>query len=201
MISIFCTRHPRTVPRKKGYRDFDRPSPAEISPVMPAVSVLRMDLRMAGPAQGEQVAPLLGAALRQRQLMVDLLGLHIPPFLQALLTQRMLQCVLIADPFPCPSVSAAYSRIPAVLLVASVLFFLVVLTKPWGIASSRLSLFIFRILTISQRHTVMYLILLYCFRNFDLRKGFPVKPEYIIDAVAKLNRDFFPSHIGQVPQF
>ena len=47
----------------------------------------------------------------------------------------------------------------------------------------------------------MYLILLYCFRNFDFRKGFPVKPEYIINAIAKLNRDFFPSHIGQVPQF
>ena len=97
---------------------------------MPAVSILRMDLRMAGPAQGDQVAPLMGAALRQRQLMVDLLGLHIPPFLQALLTQRMLRCVFIADPFPCPPVSAAYSRIPAVLLVAAVLFFLVFLTKP-----------------------------------------------------------------------
>ena len=47
----------------------------------------------------------------------------------------------------------------------------------------------------------MYLILLYCFRNFDFRKGFPVKPEYIINAIAKLNRDFFPSHIGQIPQF
>src|SRR5699024_12874044 len=51
-------------------------------------------------------------------------------FLQALLTQRMLRRVLIADPFPCPSISAAYSRIPAVLLVAAVLFFLVFLTKP-----------------------------------------------------------------------
>ena len=130
MISIFCMRHPRTVPQKKRHRDFDRPSPAELSPVMPAVSVLCVDLCVAGPAQGNQVAPLMGAALRQRQLMVDLLGLHIPPCLQALLTQRMLRCVLIADPFPCPSISAAYSRIPAVLLVAAVLFFLVFLTKP-----------------------------------------------------------------------
>ena len=68
--------------------------------------------------------------MRQRQLMMDLLGLHIPPFLQALLTQRMLRRILIADPFPCPPVSAAYSRIPAVLLVAAVLFFLVILTEP-----------------------------------------------------------------------
>src|SRR5699024_12029291 len=100
------------------------------SPVMPAVSILRVDLRVAGPAQGDQVAPLMGAALGQRQPMVDLFGLHIPPCLQALLTQRMLRCVLIADPFPCPPVSAAYSRVPAVLLVAAVLFFLVFLTKP-----------------------------------------------------------------------
>ena len=112
------------------HRDFDRPSPTELSPVMPAVSVLRMDLCVAGSAQGDQVAPLMGATLGQRQLMVDLLGLHIPSFLQALLTQRMLRRVLIADPFPSPSVSAAYSRIPTVLLVAAILFFLVFLTEP-----------------------------------------------------------------------
>ena len=28
-----------------------------------------------------------------------------------------------------------------------------------------------------------------------------MKTEYIIDTVPKLNGDFFPSHIGQVPQF
>lgn len=52
------------------------------------------------------------------------------PMLQALLTQRMLKYIAVTNTFPSPAVSTAYSRVPVVLLVAAVLYFLVFLAEP-----------------------------------------------------------------------
>ena len=68
-------------------------------------------------------------------------------------------------------------------------------------SATALSSFAFASLTLSHRLTVSNLILLYCFRNRDFIQGIPVKAEYIVDTVTKLDGDLFPSHIGQVPQF
>lgn len=68
-------------------------------------------------------------------------------------------------------------------------------------SATALSSFAFASLTLSHRLTVSNLILLYCFRNRYFIQGIPVKAEYIIDSVTKLNGDLFPSHIGQVSQF
>ncbi len=68
-------------------------------------------------------------------------------------------------------------------------------------SATALSSFAFASLTLSHRLTVSNLILLYCFRNRYFIQGIPVKAEYIIDPIPKLNGDLFPSHIRQVPQF
>ena len=58
-----------------------------------------------------------------------LCGSH-PAFLLALFAQRMHRDVAVAYPFPRSAVSAAYSRVTVVLLVAAGFQFFMLLTEP-----------------------------------------------------------------------
>lgn len=69
-------------------------------------------------------------ALGQRFLMVYFLDRHKNPFPIALLTERVRLYIAVTDSFPRPPVPTAYSRVPAILLVASVHKLCVFLTEP-----------------------------------------------------------------------
>lgn len=69
-------------------------------------------------------------AFGQRFLMVYFLDRYKNPFLIALLTERVRLYIAVADSFPRPPVPTAYSRVPAILLVASVHKLCVFLTEP-----------------------------------------------------------------------
>ena len=69
-------------------------------------------------------------AFGQRLLMVYFLDRHKNPFPIALLTERVRLYIAVADSFPRPPVPTAYSRVPAILLVASVHKLCMFLTEP-----------------------------------------------------------------------
>lgn len=56
---------------------------------------------MTGLAQCDEVIPVMGATLGERQLVMDFLGRNVLPFGKALLTQRMGGGIGITDAFPC----------------------------------------------------------------------------------------------------
>ena len=60
----------------------------------------------------------MSATFRKRNLVVYLLGRRQPSVLLAQLADGMLLHIAVADVFPDPSIPAAYSWIPVVLLVA-----------------------------------------------------------------------------------
>lgn len=97
---------------------------------MPTVTTLRMYTAVAALAQRDQVIPRMSTALGQRYDVMHLLDRHDNPSLKTLLAKRMFLCIGCTDAAPSPSVPTAYSRIPVVLLVASVFFFLVFLAEP-----------------------------------------------------------------------
>ncbi len=57
--------------------------------VVPSVAALRVNPRMAWLAQRDEVGAVVRPSLRERQLVVYLLGLCIDPFLKTELTQRV----------------------------------------------------------------------------------------------------------------
>ena len=97
---------------------------------MPSVTTLCMDFRMTGLTQRDEITLFVCSALGQRQLVMHLFHRTKQTFPVALLTEWVLGYIAVADSFPCPAVSTAYSRVPVVLLVALVLLFLVFLTEP-----------------------------------------------------------------------
>ena len=97
---------------------------------MPAVTTLRMYTAVAALAQRDQVISRMRTALGKRYDMMHFLNRNYDPTLEALLTERMLLCIGSTDAAPSPSVPTAYSRIPVVLLVAGIFFFLVFLAEP-----------------------------------------------------------------------
>ncbi len=84
---------------------------------------------MAGLAQRYKIALIMCAALRQRQLVMYLLHGYKDSFLLALLTERVSAGVAVTDTFPRSAVPTAYSRVTVVLLVATALLLLMLLTK------------------------------------------------------------------------
>lgn len=60
---------------------------------------------MTGLAQCDEVIPVMGATLGERQLVMDFLGRNVLPFGKALLTQRMGGGIGITDAFPCGIIS------------------------------------------------------------------------------------------------
>lgn len=97
---------------------------------MPSVTALRMDLGVAGMAEGHQVRFTVVAALSQRLDVMHLLRLGKPAFALAPLTKRVCIHVPVTDTFPRPSISSFDCRVPAVLFITLVLQFLMLLTKP-----------------------------------------------------------------------
>jgi hypothetical protein len=85
---------------------------------------------MTGLAQCDEVIPVMGATLGERQLVMDFLGRNVLPFGKALLTQRMGGGIGITDAFPCSAVAFLYSGVTVVLLVAFVFLFLMFLAEP-----------------------------------------------------------------------
>jgi len=63
-----------------------------------------MDFVVAGSAKGHQVLSGMGAAFRNRNLVVYLCHRNQPTFLQAFLTEGMLCRMTIPDSFPCSAV-------------------------------------------------------------------------------------------------
>ncbi len=70
------------------------------------------------------------SAFGQRFLMVYFLDRHKNSFPIALLTERVRLYIAVTDSFPRPPISTAYSRVPAILLVASVHKLCMFLTEP-----------------------------------------------------------------------
>ena len=97
---------------------------------MPTISPLCMDPCVTGFAQGNQVVPGMGAAFRQRFLMVDFFRHHVPAMLQAQFTQRMAGHVSIPDLLPGPAVPFLTHRTSFILFVSFVDNLLVLLAVP-----------------------------------------------------------------------
>ena len=89
-----------------------------------------MDSGVAGLAESDQVFSCVGAALGDRQLVVDLFSCNQPAFLLTQFTQRMLLYIAVTDTLPVPSVPAAHRRITVVLFVPLGLCLCVFLTEP-----------------------------------------------------------------------
>ena len=98
--------------------------------IVPAVTTLRMYTAVAALAQRDQVIPRMCTSLGKRYDVMHLFNGNYNPALEAFLAERMLLCIGSTDTAPSPSVPTAYSRIPVVLLVAGIFFFLVFLAEP-----------------------------------------------------------------------
>ena len=96
---------------------------------MPSVTALRMDLGVAGMAEGHQVRFTVVAAFSQRLDVMHLLRLDEPAFLLAPLTKRVCIHIAVTDAFPRPAIFSFECRIPSILFIALVLQFLMLLTK------------------------------------------------------------------------
>ena len=98
--------------------------------LVPTISPLCMDPCVTGFAQGNQVVPGMGAAFRQRFLMVNFFRHHVPAILQAQFTQRMAGHVSIPDLLPSPAVPFFTHRTAFILFVSFVDNLLVLLAVP-----------------------------------------------------------------------
>lgn len=83
-----------------------------------------------GFAQGNQVVPGMGAAFRQRFLMVNFFRHHIPVMLQTQFAKRMAGYVSISDLLPGPAVPFFTHRTAFILFVPFVDNLLVLLAIP-----------------------------------------------------------------------
>ena len=97
---------------------------------MPPVSPFGMNPCVTGFAQGNQVVPGMGAAFRQRFLMVNFFRHHIPVMLQTQFAKRMAGYVSISDLLPGPAVPFLRTGTPLILFVPLVHDLLVLLTVP-----------------------------------------------------------------------
>ena len=97
---------------------------------MPTISPHCMDPCVTGFTQGNQIVPGMGAAFRQRFLMVDFFRHHVPAILQAQFTQRMAGHVSIPDLLPGPAVPFLGTRTAFILFVSLGHDLLVLLTVP-----------------------------------------------------------------------
>ena len=84
----------------------------------PPVTAFGMDSGVTGFAKGDQIISCVSATFRKRNLVMYLLGWRQPSVLLAQLADGMLLHIAVPDAFPGPSIPAAYSWIPVVLLVA-----------------------------------------------------------------------------------
>ena len=169
------------------------------------------------------------ATFTQRLLMVYLFSRHDNSTFKTHLTEGMLHSILVTDPLPCTAISSLCVLITPVFFIVTIDLLLMLRTIPpickirtaritarsfWFLwhkyhlqyksrcryfPLAALSSFAFAILTLSQRLTVLNLILLYCFRNLYFIQRISVKSENIVDTVSQLDGDFLPAHIGQVP--
>ena len=89
-----------------------------------------MDPCVTGFTQGNQIVPGMGAAFRQRFLMVDFFRHHVPAILQAQFTQRMAGHVSIPDLLPGPAVPFFTHRTAFILFVPLGDDLLMLLTVP-----------------------------------------------------------------------
>ena len=97
---------------------------------MPSISSLGMNPCVTGFAQGNQVVPGMGAAFRQRFLMVNFFRHHIPSMLQTQFAKRMAGYVSISDLLPGPAVPFFTHRTAFILFVSFVDNLLVLLAVP-----------------------------------------------------------------------
>ena len=84
----------------------------------PPVTTFGMDSGVTGLAKGDQIISCVSATLGKRNLVMYLLGWRQPSVLLAQLADGMLLHIAVPDAFPSPSIPAAYSWVPIVLLVA-----------------------------------------------------------------------------------
>jgi hypothetical protein len=98
---------------------------------MPAVAAFGMNPRMALFAKGHQITAVVRPSLRERELVVNLLGWRVRTFRKADLTQRMLRSIGIPDAFPSPSVSTLGGRVAVVPFVTLGLQLLVFWAEPF----------------------------------------------------------------------
>lgn len=84
---------------------------------MPTISPHCMDPCVTGFAQGNQIVPGMGAAFRQRFLMVNFFRHHIPAMLQTQFAKRMAGYVSISDLLPGPAVPFFTHRTAFILFV------------------------------------------------------------------------------------
>ena len=96
---------------------------------MPSVTALRMDLGVAGMAEGHQVLVSMVTAFCQRLDVMHLLRLHEPAFLLAQLTKRVCVHVAVTDAFPRTSIFSFGCRVPPILFITLVIQFLMLLTE------------------------------------------------------------------------
>ena len=89
-----------------------------------------MEPGMTGFAQGNQVVPGMGAAFRQRFLMVNFFRHHIPVMLQTQFAKRMAGYVSISDLLPGPAVPFFTHRTAFILFVPLGDDLLMLLTVP-----------------------------------------------------------------------
>ena len=98
---------------------------------MPSVSSLSMDPAVAALAKRDQGAVLIGAALRERDNMVDFFHRNETSFLKAQLAEGMALDVSVADDLPVLSVPALRGlAITAILFITCVHLLLVLFAVP-----------------------------------------------------------------------
>lgn len=69
-------------------------------------------------AKGHQIAAVVGSSLRERELVVNLLGWRVHTFRKADFTQWVFRSIAVPDAFPCPSVPTLGSRVTVVPFIA-----------------------------------------------------------------------------------
>ena len=84
---------------------------------MPTISPHCMDPCVTGFAQSNQIVPGMGAAFRQRFLMVNFFRHHVPAMLQTQFAKRMAGYVSISDLLPGPAVPFFTHRTAFILFV------------------------------------------------------------------------------------
>ena len=86
--------------------------------IVPSVTALGMESCMTGFTQSNEILFIVRTTFGERNLVVNLLSRDQLSVLLTQLTQRMQLNIAVTDTLPSPSVSTAYSRVSAVLLVA-----------------------------------------------------------------------------------
>ena len=136
--------------------------------------------------QRDQIVPIVSATFTQRPLMMNLFCRHDDSTIKTQLTKGMLRSILVTDPLPCTTISFLRSFISAVLFIVTVDLLLMLRAEPsiskirtaritarsfrflWHCITTHdkgpegfspsgpLAFFIFAILTISHRRTIIY---------------------------------------------